>query len=59
MIRRIANYTVTNPKLILLVMGALTAAMLVFAITGTSLKVVLDSMRTSRHTRSTVRNSGE
>ena len=49
MIRRIANYTVTNPKLILLVMGALTAAMLVFAITGTSLKVVLDEMLPAQH----------
>lgn len=49
MIRKVSSYTVNNPKLILAVMAALTAVMLVFAITGTSLRVVLDEMLPRHH----------
>jgi len=49
MISRVANYTVENPKIILWVMGILTAVMLAFALTGTSLRVVLDEMLPARH----------
>lgn len=49
MISRISAYTVNNPKMILAVMGALTAVMLIFALAGTSLRVVLDEMLPGRH----------
>lgn len=49
MIRQVSRYTVDHPRIILAVMGALTLVMLLFALTGTSLRVVLDEMLPGHH----------
>lgn len=49
MIKRIAQFTVQYPRAILIVMTALTGVMLVYAVTGASLRVVLDEMLPKHH----------
>lgn len=49
-IKSVARFTVEWPRTILAVMTALTLLMLYFAVTGVSLRVVLDEMLPSNHT---------
>jgi len=48
-IKTVARFTIEWPKTILAVMGLLTAAMLYYAVSGVSLRVVLDEMLPSSH----------